>query len=171
MKYFDHKDAVTLKEASDALSQGAVAIAGGTDLLGALKDKILPEIVYMFDEIPLAKYALPGSKLLVQETAKYFDNHDAVMMANHGVIIGGKDVKDTYMKLELAETYAQVIFNCKLLGGARLLTNNQVEEILVSYNKMYTLIKIDEVNNLGAVRIRIRSLLASMNKRIESNKI
>ena len=32
---------------------------------------------------------------------------------------------------------------------------------------MYTLIKIDEVNNLGAVRIRIRSLLASMNKRIE----
>lgn len=31
---------------------------------------------------------------------------------------------------------------------------------------MYTLIKIDEVNNLGAVRIRIRSLLASMNKRL-----
>ena len=31
---------------------------------------------------------------------------------------------------------------------------------------MYTLIKIDEVNNLGSVRIRIRSLLASMNKRI-----
>lgn len=31
---------------------------------------------------------------------------------------------------------------------------------------MYTLIKIDEINNLGAVRIRIRSLLASMNKRI-----
>ena len=30
---------------------------------------------------------------------------------------------------------------------------------------MYTLIKIDEVNNLGAVKIRIRSLLASMNKR------
>ena len=34
---------------------------------------------------------------------------------------------------------------------------------------MYTLIKIDEVNNLGAVRIRIRSLLASMNKRIKEN--
>ena len=31
---------------------------------------------------------------------------------------------------------------------------------------MYTLIKIDEINNLGAIRIRIRSLLASMNKRI-----
>ena len=49
-------------------------------------------------------------------------------------------------------------------------TTDQVEEILSSFNKMYTLIKIDEVNNLGAVRIRIRSLLASMNKR-EKDKI
>ena len=35
---------------------------------------------------------------------------------------------------------------------------------------MYTLIKIDEINNLGAVRIRVRSLLASMNRRLANNK-
>ena len=35
---------------------------------------------------------------------------------------------------------------------------------------MYTLIKIDEVNNLGAVRIRIRSLIASMKKREQERK-
>ena len=35
---------------------------------------------------------------------------------------------------------------------------------------MYTLIKIDEVNNLGAVRIRLRSLLASINKRLKEKK-
>ena len=50
--------------------------------------------------------------------------------------------------------------------GVDAVTTDQVEEILSSYGKMYTLIKIDEVNNLGAVRIRIRSLLASMNKRL-----
>lgn len=43
MKYFNHKDALTIEEASQALEQGAKAIAGGTDLLGVLKDKILPE--------------------------------------------------------------------------------------------------------------------------------
>ena len=48
-------------------------------------------------------------------------------------------------------------------------TTDQVQEILSSYNKMYTLIKIDEINNLGAIRIRIRSLLASMNKRLKEN--
>ena len=55
--------------------------------------------------------------------------------------------------------------------GVDAVTTDQVEEILSSYGKMYTLIKIDEVNNLGAVRIRIRSLLASMNKRIKENTI
>lgn len=54
--------------------------------------------------------------------------------------------------------------------GVDAVTTDQVEEILSSYNKMYTLIKIDEVNNLGAVRIRIRSLLASMNKRIKEKQ-
>ena len=49
--------------------------------------------------------------------------------------------------------------------GVDAVTTDQVEEILSSYGKMYTLIKIDEVNNLGAIRIRIRSLLASMRKR------
>ena len=52
--------------------------------------------------------------------------------------------------------------------GVDAVTTDQVEEILTSFGKMYTLIKIDEINNLGAIRIRIRSLLASMNKRLDS---
>ena len=53
--------------------------------------------------------------------------------------------------------------------GVDAVTTDEVEEILTSYNNMYTLIKIDEINNLGAVRIRIRSLIASMNKRMQMN--
>ena len=54
--------------------------------------------------------------------------------------------------------------------GVDAVTTDQVEEILTSYGKMYTLIKIDEINNLGAIRIRIRSLLASMNKRLANKE-
>lgn len=44
MKQFKHIDAESIQEASSILAGGnAVAIAGGTDLLGALKDKIMPE--------------------------------------------------------------------------------------------------------------------------------
>lgn len=54
--------------------------------------------------------------------------------------------------------------------GVDAVTTDEVEEILTSYDNMYTLIKIDEINNLGAVRIRVRSLLASMNKRMQLKK-
>ena len=51
--------------------------------------------------------------------------------------------------------------------GLDAVTTDQVSEILEKSNKLYTLLKIDEVNNLGAVRIRIRSLLAAMDMRRE----
>ena len=54
--------------------------------------------------------------------------------------------------------------------GVDAVTTDQVEEILKSYDNMYTLIKIDEINNLGAIRIRVRSLLASMNRKLALQK-
>ena len=51
--------------------------------------------------------------------------------------------------------------------GLDAVTTDQVCEILEKSNKLYTVLKIDEVNNLGAVRIRIRSLLAAMKMRRE----
>ena len=53
--------------------------------------------------------------------------------------------------------------------GLDAVTTDQVSEILEHSNKLYTLLKIDEVNNLGAVRIRIRSLLSAMKIRDAQN--
>lgn len=46
--------------------------------------------------------------------------------------------------------------------GLDAVTSDQVAELLQSAGKLYTLLKIDEVANLGAVRIRIRSLISAM---------
>ena len=46
--------------------------------------------------------------------------------------------------------------------GLDAVTTDQVNDILSSGDKIYTCLKIDEVNNLGAARIRIRSLLAAI---------
>ena len=54
--------------------------------------------------------------------------------------------------------------------GLDAIVTDQTEEILRSNNKLYTTIKIDEINNLGAAKIRIRSLIASMNKRAKEDK-
>jgi len=54
--------------------------------------------------------------------------------------------------------------------GLDAVTTDEVEEILENSNKLYTVLKIDEVNSLGAAKIRIRSLKAAMEER-EKNDI
>ena len=53
--------------------------------------------------------------------------------------------------------------------GLDAVTTDQVCEILEKNNKLYTVLKIDEVNNLGAARIRLRSLLSAINMRNKQN--
>lgn len=64
----------------------------------------------------------------------------------------------TQKNLELVQLNS---FGC----GLDAVTADQVQEILNSCDKIYTCLKIDEGNNLGAARIRIRSLKAAMEER------
>lgn len=49
--------------------------------------------------------------------------------------------------------------------GLDAITTDQVQEILQGYGRLYTVLKIDEVNNLGAARIRLRSLISVAEER------
>lgn len=60
-----------------------------------------------------------------------------------------------------------VSFGC----GVDAITTDEVRKICENGGKFYTQIKIDEVNNLGAVRIRLRSLIAAMDARDEQAKL
>ena len=51
-----------------------------------------------------------------------------------------------------------VSFGC----GVDAITTDEVREILEAKDKIYTQIKIDEITNLGAVRIRLRSLFSAL---------
>lgn len=106
--------------------------SAGKDLV----QPIMAENVFYFGGIPLADYALPSTIELVDNTIKFFDEYDAVLMANHGFIVGAKTIEDAYLKLELAESYAQVVLNTEILGGAKLLTAEQEKEILELRKKL-----------------------------------
>ena len=54
-----------------------------------------------------------------------------------------------------------VSFGC----GVDAITTDEVRSILQSGGKLYTQLKIDDISNLGAVTIRIRSLMAAMEAR------
>ena len=104
----------------------AFAVAGK-----ALDEKISPEIIYCFNEIPIAQYAIPGSKELVDNTSALFKDYSIVLMQNHGVITGAESVKQAYLNIELAEEYAKTILFTKCLGGANILPEEEVKKILL----------------------------------------
>ncbi|MDR1940958.1 MAG: acyl-CoA dehydratase activase-related protein [Endomicrobium sp.] len=64
-------------------------------------------------------------------------------------------------KIDSVELIQLNSFGC----GLDAITTEQVEEILSKSGKIYTVLKIDEGSNLGAVKIRIRSLLAAIKER------
>lgn len=55
--------------------------------------------------------------------------------------------------------------------GIDAVTSDQAQELLKEKGRIYTLVKIDEGNNLGAIRIRLRSLKAAMDDRIENSYV
>lgn len=80
----------------------------------------------------------------------------------HSRLYRAADFVRTKKNMELIQLNS---FGC----GLDAVTTDQVEEILTSAGKIYTCLKIDEGSNLGAVRIRIRSLKAAMADR-DKNK-
>ena len=81
--------------------------------------------------------------------------------AYHSRVYHAADVVSQHDNMELVNLNS---FGC----GLDAIVTDQAEEILRRNNKLYTTIKIDEINNLGAAKIRIRSLIASMNKRMNN---
>lgn len=95
-----------------------------------LDKPIMAENTFYFGKILMADYALPSTVELAESTAKFFDEYNAVLMESHGFVVASDNIKDAYLKLELAESYAQIVLNTYLLGGARELTKEQENAIL-----------------------------------------
>lgn len=83
--------------------------------------------------------------------------------AYHSRLYSAAQVVGENKNLELVQLTS---FGC----GVDAVTADQVQEILAGHGKIYTLVKIDEGNNLGAIRIRMRSLKAALDERKKQQK-
>ena len=88
-------------------------------------------------------------------------------------------VSDQWMyhsRLYAAANYVKAVDNLDLIQlnsfgcGLDAVTTDQVNDILSNSGKIYTCLKIDEVNNLGAARIRVRSLISAINLKKKKNE-
>ncbi len=89
---------------------------------------IIPQAKHICGKIAYAKYALPGSKLLGEYIAKEFKKGVmAVIMENHGTVIGGTSLQDAFVRFETLEFAARTIIGAKTIGEPVYLTDKQIE--------------------------------------------
>ena len=99
--------------------------------------KIVPQAHNICGDIGFAPYGTPGSEELGQKIAYEFKegNHKAVIMENHGVVLGGTDMMDAYQRFETLEFCCRTIINAKRLGQVNYLSD---EEVLKYVNHLPT---------------------------------
>jgi predicted CoA-substrate-specific enzyme activase len=109
-----------------------------------------------------------GMAVLTEDSINHLSDVDRPLRvldqwAYHSRLYAAAEVVGKNDRLEMVQLTS---FGC----GVDAVTADQVQEILAKYGKIYTLIKIDEGNNLGAIRIRMRSLKAAIEEREKQHK-
>lgn len=116
-----------------------------------------PEINHGIDELIISL----GAVVLTEDSIAHLSDHQNSRVLNQWtyhtrLYDAAKYVAESdYPYLQLVHL---VSFGC----GLDAITSDEVSRILEQSGKLYTQIKIDEMSNLGAVKIRLRSLLATM---------
>lgn len=89
---------------------------------------IVPQARYTCGEIGYAPYGCPGSTDLGAKIANEFLNkkYKAVIMENHGVVLGGTDMMDAYQRFETLEFCCRTIINAGIIGEVNSLTDSQI---------------------------------------------
>lgn len=94
-----------------------------------INEIIMPEFAFYFGSIPLSKYYLPSTMELAEDVASLFETKKAVLMKNHGIVVGGYNLKEAFYSLESIQAYCKTYLNAKFLGKINTLNKKQVKEI------------------------------------------
>lgn len=108
-----------------------------------------------------------GVAVLTEDSISHLGKIDRPLVAvdqwmYHSRLYAAASCVKTIPNLELIQLNS---FGC----GLDAVTTDMVNDILTKSGKIYTVLKIDEVNNLGAARIRVRSLLSAVSDRDKKN--
>src|SRR5208337_307002 len=94
-----------------------------------LDSALCSEIVIALGTVPLANYETPGTPELAEALAPLVTEHDAILMANHGVVAYGEDLLTAYMNMETVEHYAKIALVTHMLGRQKPLSETHVSKL------------------------------------------
>ena len=96
----------------------------------ALDKPLCSEAIMTLGSVPLAPYATTGTHEVADSLADFIPDHEAILLANHGVVTYGKSILDAFMKMETVEHFAQINLIVDQLGSPTLIGQDKVDALL-----------------------------------------
>ena len=90
----------------------------------------MPEAVLTIGFVPIAPYGTPSTQEIPDAIAPFLQEHDAIMLANHGAVTVGVDLMNAYFRMETLEFFAKITLTARLLGGEHELTEEQQKTLI-----------------------------------------
>jgi L-fuculose-phosphate aldolase len=88
-------------------------------------------------DVRVGEYHLPGSAELGPEVVKSLEGRNAAILANHGALAAGKDLKETMKIINVVEKSAQAAIYAQLLGGVVALGQDDIDFMRDFYLNKY----------------------------------
>jgi L-fuculose-phosphate aldolase len=79
--------------------------------------------------IPLAPYATTGTADVASSIQPLIVDHDAVLLANHGVVTAGDTLQDAFMRMETVEHFAHICLVARQLGCPQPLSRDHLKQL------------------------------------------
>jgi L-fuculose-phosphate aldolase len=95
----------------------------------ALDQPLISEIVLTLGAVPLAPYGCPGTEELSNSLRPYIHDHEAILMANHGVVTYADDLERAFMHMETVEHLAKISLVTRTLGHQNVLAEDEVKKL------------------------------------------
>ena len=92
----------------------------------SLTEMLLPELAIYIGPVPTVPYATPGTPELAKAVSPYLADHNAFLLMRHGVLVLGKDLEDTFNRLEQLEYIAHVAYLVGSMGSVGPLTKAEL---------------------------------------------
>jgi L-fuculose-phosphate aldolase len=103
----------------------------------ALDQALLPEVIIGLGQIPLVRYATPGTPELSDAMEPLVPHYDALLLANHGAVTCGPDLLTAFFRMETIEHFAKIVLAAKLVGNPVLLSSREVAKLMAARSRYF----------------------------------
>lgn len=102
-----------------------------------LDQPVATEVILQLGKVPLAPYGTPGTAELPETLMCCIRENNAMLLANHGAVAYGSDLKQAWGRMETVEQFAKIMLVTQILGRRQTLSEDDVAKIVAARSSYF----------------------------------